>query len=178
MIKVQFNRKHDRMQHNIEGFRPEWYFSTMTYSRDIPFWSETLDILLQKTVKYDTVDSDKHFDWGNVSLFCSRAFEMFLKVYVLNTKPYITVRCNTIKVQCSRIQCNIHNATQWNIIQLTTTLIMSRCIGKTGWTVVSLKCFSMCILQIQRMTPQYHTIKSNYSVIIAQYFAIQYNVIQ
>ena len=28
----------------IEGFRPEWYISTMIYSRDAPFWSETFDI--------------------------------------------------------------------------------------------------------------------------------------
>ena len=29
----------------IEGFRPEWCISSMIYSRDIPFWSETLKIL-------------------------------------------------------------------------------------------------------------------------------------
>ena len=33
------------MHENIEGFRPEWYISTMTYSQDIPFWSETLNII-------------------------------------------------------------------------------------------------------------------------------------
>ena len=32
--------------HNIEGFQPEWYISTMIYtgSQDIAFWSETLDM--------------------------------------------------------------------------------------------------------------------------------------
>ena len=29
---------------NIEGSRPEWCISSMIYSRDIPFWSEILDI--------------------------------------------------------------------------------------------------------------------------------------
>ena len=28
-----------------EGFRPGWYISTTIYCRDIPFWSETLEIL-------------------------------------------------------------------------------------------------------------------------------------
>ena len=29
----------------FEGFRPEWYTSTMIYIHDTPFWPETLDIL-------------------------------------------------------------------------------------------------------------------------------------
>ena len=29
-------------EYHIKGFRPEWYISTMIYSRDIPFWLETL----------------------------------------------------------------------------------------------------------------------------------------
>ena len=31
------------LQHNIEGPRPEWCISSMIYSRDTPFWLETLD---------------------------------------------------------------------------------------------------------------------------------------
>ena len=34
------------MRENIEGFRPEWYFSTLYHCRDLPFWSETLNIYL------------------------------------------------------------------------------------------------------------------------------------
>ena len=30
----------------IEGSRPEWCISSMIYSRDTPFWSGTLDIIL------------------------------------------------------------------------------------------------------------------------------------
>ena len=30
----------------IDGFLPEWYIFTMIYSRDTPFWSETLEIQL------------------------------------------------------------------------------------------------------------------------------------
>ena len=30
----------------IEGFRPEWFVSSMLYSRDIPLWPGTLEILL------------------------------------------------------------------------------------------------------------------------------------
>ena len=33
------------LQMNIEGSRLEWCISSMIYSRDTPFWSETLDIL-------------------------------------------------------------------------------------------------------------------------------------
>ena len=29
---------------HIEGFQPERYISTLFHCRDIPFWSETLDI--------------------------------------------------------------------------------------------------------------------------------------
>ena len=28
----------------FEGFRPEWYISTIYHCSDIPFWSETLDL--------------------------------------------------------------------------------------------------------------------------------------
>ena len=35
-----FTARHS--QNTCEGFRPEWYISTMEYSRDIPFCSETL----------------------------------------------------------------------------------------------------------------------------------------
>ena len=31
---------------NFKGSRPEWCISSMIYSRDIPFWSETLDFVL------------------------------------------------------------------------------------------------------------------------------------
>ena len=31
----------------IEGSQPEWCISSMMYSRDTPFWSETLDIMLE-----------------------------------------------------------------------------------------------------------------------------------
>ena len=31
-------------QFRIEGFRPEWYILTIYHCRDIPIWSETLDI--------------------------------------------------------------------------------------------------------------------------------------
>ena len=31
------------LQHNIKGSRPEWCISSMIYSRDTPFWLETLD---------------------------------------------------------------------------------------------------------------------------------------
>ena len=37
--------------YNIEGSRPEWCISSMIYSRDTPFWSGTLDMLL---LKYST----------------------------------------------------------------------------------------------------------------------------
>ena len=29
---------------HIEGFQPEWYYSTMIFSRDIPFWLEILNM--------------------------------------------------------------------------------------------------------------------------------------
>ena len=35
-----------KVGHYIEGFRPEWYILTIYHCRDIPFWSETLDIFL------------------------------------------------------------------------------------------------------------------------------------
>ena len=35
--------KHVYIQ-DIEGFRPEWYLSTIYHCRDMPFWLETLDI--------------------------------------------------------------------------------------------------------------------------------------
>ena len=34
-----------------EGFRPEWYISTMIYGRDIPFWSETLKGAIPASLK-------------------------------------------------------------------------------------------------------------------------------
>ena len=34
----------------IEGYQPEWYISTMIYSGDTPFWSETLDIFIKKNM--------------------------------------------------------------------------------------------------------------------------------
>ena len=38
--------------HNkFEGFRPEWYISTLYHCRDIPFWWETLNIFSQHLVK-------------------------------------------------------------------------------------------------------------------------------
>ena len=36
---------------NIEGSRPDWCISSMTYSRDTPFWSGTLNIIPRQTVK-------------------------------------------------------------------------------------------------------------------------------
>ena len=30
---------------HLEGSRPEWCISSMIYSKDIPFWSETLNLL-------------------------------------------------------------------------------------------------------------------------------------
>ena len=31
-------------EYNDEGSRPEWCISSMIYSGDIPFWSETLEV--------------------------------------------------------------------------------------------------------------------------------------
>ena len=33
-----------RRWNDFEGFRPEWYISSVYHCRDIPFWSETLDL--------------------------------------------------------------------------------------------------------------------------------------
>ena len=35
---------------HVEGFRPEWYNSTLYHARDTPFWSVTLDIVLMLSV--------------------------------------------------------------------------------------------------------------------------------
>ena len=35
---------HPWLRVNIKGFWPDWYIVTMTYSGDIPFWSETLEL--------------------------------------------------------------------------------------------------------------------------------------
>ena len=35
------------LQLHFEGFRPEWCISNMIYSGDTPFWSETLDVMLE-----------------------------------------------------------------------------------------------------------------------------------
>ena len=35
------------LKHDIEGFRPEWCISSMIYSRDTPFWSGTLDYIVE-----------------------------------------------------------------------------------------------------------------------------------
>ena len=48
------DRKKIRPKTNIEGFGPEWYISSMLYSQDVPFWSGTLDIFLNKSVKKNT----------------------------------------------------------------------------------------------------------------------------
>ena len=34
---------------NIEGSRPEWCISSMIYSRDTPFWSGTLNIVVDNS---------------------------------------------------------------------------------------------------------------------------------
>ena len=36
----------------IEGFRPEWYISTIYHCRDAPFWSETLDIFFRQPYSF------------------------------------------------------------------------------------------------------------------------------
>ena len=42
---------------HIEGFQPEWCISSMMYSRDTPFWSETLDIKCISTIlKTEDID--------------------------------------------------------------------------------------------------------------------------
>ena len=35
----------DPSKQHIDGFRPEWYILTIYHCRDIPFWSETLDMV-------------------------------------------------------------------------------------------------------------------------------------
>ena len=44
-ISVQVFRFSDCGEMYIESFQPEWCISSMIYSRDTPFWSETLDIV-------------------------------------------------------------------------------------------------------------------------------------
>ena len=34
-------------RHNIEGSGPEWYIPSMLYSRNMPFWSGTIDIICE-----------------------------------------------------------------------------------------------------------------------------------
>ena len=46
-VHTHITNLHILLHLHIEGFRPEWYISTMIYSCDIPFWSETLDIELK-----------------------------------------------------------------------------------------------------------------------------------
>ena len=42
IYRVPFN--HKTLELHFEGSRPEWCMSSMIYSTDIPFWSETLDL--------------------------------------------------------------------------------------------------------------------------------------
>ena len=51
----------------IEGFRPEWYISTIIYSWDIPFWSETLNMLIDSTEFYFLI-----LVWMTLTSACSQ----------------------------------------------------------------------------------------------------------
>ena len=48
LLRVLFthfwSHNYSKYQH-FEGFRPEWYISTIIYSGDTPFWTETLHLL-------------------------------------------------------------------------------------------------------------------------------------
>ena len=53
----------------IEGSRPEWCISSMIYSRDTPFWSETLEIITElNTHEYN----------GNTSYHSNVVFDGFI----------------------------------------------------------------------------------------------------
>ena len=55
---------------HIEGSWPEWCISSMIYSRDTPFWSETLDIGLYNSSKLKYVRSEvKHLSSAPSNLF-------------------------------------------------------------------------------------------------------------
>ena len=54
----------------IEGSQPEWCISSMIYSRDTPFWSETLEIYHSGR---NSLVIKKQFNWTFVLKFSSRS---------------------------------------------------------------------------------------------------------
>ena len=43
---------------NIEGSRPEWCISSLIYSRDTQFWSETLSMVAKKNISPEVVETE------------------------------------------------------------------------------------------------------------------------
>ena len=43
----QTNKQNKQTKNKNEGFRPEWCISSMVYNRGTPFWSGTLDIIVE-----------------------------------------------------------------------------------------------------------------------------------
>ena len=44
---VQVSHGNRKSRNQTEGLRPQWYVSTMIYSPDVPFWSETLETVYE-----------------------------------------------------------------------------------------------------------------------------------
>ena len=52
------------LKHDIESSRPEWCISSMIYSRDTRFWSETIVKTLRKGEKQTKVEEKEEEEEG------------------------------------------------------------------------------------------------------------------
>ena len=76
---------------HIEGSRPEWCISSTTYSRDTPFWLETLNISVIYKAVYGISDALVYLSASaQVQLICSHS---------RNSLPVI----HTKKILCEEI---------------------------------------------------------------------------
>ena len=63
-----------KAQKYFEGFRPEWYISTIYHAWDAPFWSVTLDFadLIKERVKADKYYSRPSHCFLIIKSYCDR----------------------------------------------------------------------------------------------------------
>ena len=61
--------------YQIEGFRPEWYISTIYHCRDIPFWLETLEMVEYSSDDQYTTPERNQFIMSCLKKISSRTSE-------------------------------------------------------------------------------------------------------
>ena len=81
---------------HFEGFRPDWYISTIYYAWDTPFWSGTLDIVYAYMIP-SIINTHKTFGY----------FMLLLSWLIINIQNGTKLLSFTITEACQRLQQNI-----------------------------------------------------------------------